>query len=247
MAIIVLQHGPLDGLGRLGPILRDNAHRLEICRLDIPAGRAGARGVPVDFDGVSGVISLGGHQNVGEDHPWMAAELAFLKEAHARQLPLIGVCLGAQLIAAALGGEVGPAATPEFGFCRVVQTPPGNTDVILAGQPWTSWQFQAHGQEIKKAPEGATVLASSPVCKVQCFRAGLRTYGFQYHFEATRADVEQFCRDAWCKSVMQQLKLSDADMAGQVERHYAEFDRLGDRLAKNIESFMFPALTRARG
>src|SRR5206468_4056424 len=93
-----------------------------------------------------------------------------------------------QLIARALGGEVAPMAggKHEWGFHRFVQTPAGNTDTILAGIPWGTWQFQMHGQEVSKPPEGATILQSSAACRVQAFRTGLRTYGFQYHFEIMR-------------------------------------------------------------
>lgn len=242
MPIIVFQHAPSDGLGRLGPILRDHAHKLDIRRLD----QRGAAAIPGDFDGVTAVISLGGPQNVGESHPWMQAELAFLKGAHARQIPLIGLCLGSQLIAHALGGEVGPAAKPEFGFCRVSQAPAGNTDIMLAGIAWNSHQFQAHAHEVKKLPPDALLLASSKDCKVQCYRVGLRTYGFQYHFECDREDVEAFGRDSWCKGVMQSLGMTDADLKAQTAEHYESFARLGDRLCGNLASFMFPAVSRMR-
>lgn len=245
MSIVIFQHAPSDGLGRLAPVLRDHGHRLDIRRLDL-APAAGGRSIPPDLDGVSAVISLGGPQNVGEDHPWMRAELDFLRAAHERQLPVIGICLGAQMIAAALGGEVGPMPTPEFGFCRVTQTPAGNTDVMLAGIPWGTHQFQAHAQEIRKLPPDSALLASSPGCKVQCFRAGLRTYGFQYHFESLRDDIDGFARDAWGRSVMQALGLSETDLKSQCEQHFDTFARLGDRLCGNLVGLMFPAVTRTR-
>lgn len=248
MPIIVLQHAASDGIGRLGPILRDNAHRLDIRRLDLPA-TLGGKGVPADFDDVDAVISLGGPMNVGDDVPWMNAELAFLREAHARQLPVLGICLGAQMIAAALGGEVGPMTSPvgEFGFCPVEQTPQGNTDRILAGIPWTTWQFQAHGQMVTKLPDGATLLQTSKACRVQCFSAGLRTYAFQYHFESTRANVDGFLSDRWSQELMGKLGVPSGDVRRLADEHYETFDRLGGRLSENIASFMFPMrkMTRA--
>lgn len=248
MPIIVLQHAPSDGLGRLVPIFRDLGHMLEVRRLDTCPANAivGPRGVPQDFDDVQAVISLGGPMNVGDPLPWMQPELDFLKAAHDRKVPLIGICLGHQMIAKALGGEVGPAAKPEFGFCRVQQTPAGNVDTILAGVPWGTWQFQCHEQEVKGPPPDAVVLAGSPECKVQVFRAGLRTYGFQFHFESQRADVDAFGADRDTQPLMQKAGVTARDLKAQADEHQAAFDRIGDRIAGNLATFMFPSLRRLR-
>jgi GMP synthase-like glutamine amidotransferase len=240
MAIIVFQHSPTDHLGRLAPVLRDHAHRIDLRRLD-----QGHR-VPGDFDGVDAVISLGGPMNVGDNFAWMKPEMDYLAAAHARQIPLLGICLGHQLLAAALGGEVGPSATPEFGFARVSTGPAGQTDTMLAGVPWSTMPFHAHGQEVKKLPEGAIALQSSAACKVQAFKLGLRTYGFQYHFETTSADVELFIRDAWGQSVMNQLGLTPETVRKQLIDNWDGFARLGDRLCENIVQYMFTPIQKLR-
>ncbi|MGQ0628938.1 MAG: type 1 glutamine amidotransferase [Phycisphaerales bacterium] len=248
MPIIVLQHEASEHLGRLAPVLRDLGHRCDVRRLWTGNGRAAGH-IPADFDGVDGIISLGGSMNIADNPSWLAAEMAYVKEAHARQLPLLGVCLGAQIIAKALGGEVGPAAKPEWGFSRVSQTPPGNTDTILAGIPWGTFQFQMHNQEISKAPEGAVVLQSSPACRVQAFRCGLRTYGFQYHFEIERARLEaaaagRCAEDSGCFS---KHGLTQADLAAQMAEHEETFARLSTRLCTNLAMFMFPLMKKALG
>lgn len=248
MPILVFQHGDdaAVGLGRFAPILRDLGFTTDIRRPDLPT-KAG-RGVPADYDNVQGVIALGGHMNVSDaaSMPWLQQEMDYLRGAHERQLPVIGICLGHQLLAKALGGEVAPAAKPEWGFCRVTQTPPGNVDIVLAGIPWGSWQFQSHFQEVTKAPDGATVLAGSKDCKVQCFKAGLRSYGFQYHFEFTRAQIDGFARDQTCQKEMAQAGLSPADLAKQLDEYYESFDRLSTRLCQNLAGVMFPAKRRMR-
>lgn len=245
MSIVVFQHSAEDTLGRLGPFLRDRAHRIDIRRLDLSLSQGGSL-VPPDFDNVQAVISLGGPQNVGDGSPWMNAEMDFLREAHKRQLPLLGICLGHQLIAAALGGEVGPSEKPEVGFCRVQQTVPGNTDTMLAGVPWGTYQFQSHGCEVKKAPPDSVVLASSAGCKVQCFRVGLRTYGFQFHFEAERSDIDAFARDGFTQSLCEKSGISAADLKKQADEHYDTFARIGNRLCDNVATYMFPALKKLR-
>lgn len=235
--IIVFQHSGHVGPGRLGATLRDHGFRLDIRRLDL----LGPGGVPPDFDNVHGVISLGGPQNVGEDHAWMPAEVAYLREAHQRQLPLIGVCLGHQMIAHALGGQVGPMPRAEWGFETVAINPTGQVEAMLGGIAWNARWYQNHGQEVKQLPDGATLLAGSAACAVQAFRAGLRTYGFQFHFECDRAMIENFVQtDA---DQLRELGLSPADIAAQADAHYATFARLSDRLCMSLATYLFPATT----
>lgn len=240
MAIIVFQHGE-GGPGRLGLTLRDHGFKLDVRRLDLPP-EAGGKPVPPDFDNVEGVVSLGGKQDVTEEdfakYPWLAAEAAYLREAHERQLPVVGICLGAQLIAHALGGKVARMAKPELGFHPLSLNPLGQTETILAGIAWESPQFQSHFYEVAELPPGATVLGSSALCRNQVFRAGIRTYGFQYHFECDRAGIEQMM--ATHADGLAQAGLSAADLAAQCDAHYGQFARLGDRLCVNIASYAFP-------
>ncbi len=239
MAIIVFQHSAIGGPGRLGACLRDHGFRLDIRRLDL----LGAEGVPVDFDNVHGVISLGGPQNVGESHPWMAAELAYLKRAHGLQLPVVGICLGAQMIAAALGGQVAPMGTEmqpavEWGFHDVALNTFGQIETMLSGVPWNVMQFHAHAQEVKQLPPDTTLLAGSKMCKVQSYRAGLRTYGFQYHFECDRAMIDAYAADSLGQ--LKDLGLTEGDIAQQADTHYGMFARAADRLCVNIATYLFP-------
>ena len=248
MSIIVLQHEASETAGRLAPILRDHGHVFDVRRLD-QAGARGGKGVPPDFDNVDAVISLGGSTNISDNPPWLESELAYLREAHERQLPLIGVCLGHQLIAKALGGEVAPAAAAEWGFCRVVQTVAGNTETILAGIPWGTYQLQMHEQEVTKLPEGAVVLQSSPACKVQAFRVGLRTYGFQYHFEVMRDRLEAAAsgRDKLDAASFSANGIAQAELARQVAEHFETFDRVSERLCENLAAYALPLLRKVRG
>jgi GMP synthase-like glutamine amidotransferase len=240
MSIIVFQHENMVAPGRLGATLRDHGFKLDIRRLDL----LGAAGVPADFDNVHGVISLGGSQNVGESHPWMEAELAYLRAAHARQIPVIGVCLGHQLVAHALGGQVGPmdGGKNEWGFSKVSLTVPGQTEPMMYGIAWDSMQFQAHGQEVKTLPPDSTLLASSAACKVQAFRTGLRTFGFQYHFECDLAMIEEYARDS--AESLAKAGLTAGDLSAQAQRHYEMFARLADRLCVNLATYLFPLARR---
>lgn len=226
MSIVVFQHEPTEGPGLLAEVLRDHGHRLRVVRLF--AGDA----VPPDLANVHGVISMGGNANVGENarYPWLPEEIDFLKRAHAAGLPTMGVCLGAQLIAAALGGEVGPMDTPEVGWQPVKLTFPGTTDPVFAGIPWSSRQMHLHGQEVKKLAPGAVALASSPACPIQAFRAGARTYGFQYHFEWTVADIDSLAHDV----LMQRAGMPALRLRQETRANYPTYRRLGRRLCQNL-------------
>ncbi len=233
MSIIVFQHGDQATLGRLGATLRDHGHRLDVRRVD-----RDPESIPTDFDDVSGVISLGGSQNVDEPHAWMRPELDFIRGAHERELPVIGVCLGAQLIAKALGGTVEKMPEPEVGFVRVDVTVPGQTDAMLAGVPWTHRAFQFHSCAITKAPAGAAVLASSEDAPVQIFSAGLRTYGFQMHFEADRKIISGLC-EADSQALVAAKKTRQV-VEVEADEHYERSALIAGRLCVNLATLCFP-------
>ena len=229
MAIIVFQHSESNRAGRLGAVLRDHAHTLDVRRLDL------GDPVPTDFDNVSGVVSLGGPQDVGDGSPWMDDETAFLKAAHERQLPIVGVCLGAQLIAHALGGEVTEMSSHEVGFLDVTLTSAAHVDTVFSGVAWKNCTFCHHAHEVATLPPGATLLASSEACKVQAFKAGMRTYAFQYHFEADW-DLAIAINEQGGEPPVEPVELRH-----QMDTHYQTFARYSDRLCENLAAHIFPA------
>lgn len=236
MAIIVFQHSEIGRPGRLGLTLRDHGYKLDIRRLDLSG--SGGRGIPSDFDDIDGVVSLGGPQHVGGPEPWLKKEIEFLREAHARELPVVGICLGHQLLGAALGAEVGLMEKPEAGLRPVDLSFAGQTDTMLAGVAWRSPQFHLHSYEVKGVPPEATLLASSAACKTQAFRAGLRTYGFQFHFECDRAMIEEYGRDS--KADLNRAGVTTDELGRQCDESYEMFARLGERLCLNIAACLMP-------
>ena len=118
------------------------------------------------------------------EHPWLIAEKQAIREAvQQRSMPYLGVCLGHQLLGAALGGRVGKAPRAEVGILDVELTPAGRQDPLFEGIADRFKALQWHGAEVAEAPPGATVLAHSPLCAVQAMRVGRHAYGMQYHCE----------------------------------------------------------------
>jgi len=232
MSIVVFQHEPKEGPSLLGEVLRSYGHGLHVVRL------YEGQGLPADLDNVHAVLSLGGAANVGENlrYPWLPAEMEYLKRAHDAGLPIVGLCLGAQLIAASLGGEVGAMDVPEAGWRPVKLNFPGTTDPVFTGLPWRSLQMHLHGQEVKRLPGGAVGLASSPACKVQAFRAGARTYGFQYHFEWTVAEIDALAHEP----MFERGGVPALHLREETRANYGLYRRLAERLCHNIATYLLP-------
>ncbi|MEM7681991.1 MAG: type 1 glutamine amidotransferase [Planctomycetota bacterium] len=243
MAILVLEHHPLDSSCRLGEVLRDHGHRLHTVRLHA------SEALPPDLDNLDGVVVMGGPMNTDEadKHPWMTPEIDLIRQAHEAGLPTVGVCLGAQLLAVALGGEVGKMDTPEVGLGPVKMSFFGTVDPLLAGLPWTMPVAHAHGCEVTRAPAGGTPapLQSSDACKVQAFKVGMTTYGFQYHFEWTRQRIHDFV-DHFADWVVRSGKPIE-QLHDEADAGYAMYRQLGDRLCQNLADRLFVLERRLPG
>ncbi len=191
--LLVLQPSDVDPVERLGEWLVNAGAELTLCR---PA----ADGVPESLDGDGGVVCMGGEMGAHDDadHPWLAGLRWLLADAVARQLPVLGVCLGGQLLAAATGGAVRRAVDgPEAGTLLVAKRDAAAHDPLFGQLPMTPDVIQFHHDEIHRLPPGATLLASSPRQANQAFRVGTAGYGLQFHIETSPATVRSWaCRDA---------------------------------------------------
>ncbi|MBT8062045.1 MAG: gamma-glutamyl-gamma-aminobutyrate hydrolase family protein, partial [Gammaproteobacteria bacterium] len=140
-----------------------------------------------------GLIVLGGPMNVEDRHklPHLQAELQAIRSAVAAGKPVLGICLGAQLLAHALGGDVRPNGQSELGWHNVATTEAGASDPVLAPLGRLDKVFQWHGHTFE-VPEGAQLLATGDVCRNQAFRYGENAYGFQFHLEVDGALVNRW-------------------------------------------------------
>lgn len=145
------------------------------------------------LDGVTAVVSLGGTAHPDQDHaePWLAAELDLLEEALDTGVPILGVCLGGQLLARAAGGEIGKVETPEVArFADVGLLPEAGDDLLLAGMPQPFFGFEWHWYGFR-APPGATLLAANASTQ-QAYRVQNRAWGLQFHIEVTAATLAEW-------------------------------------------------------
>jgi GMP synthase-like glutamine amidotransferase len=136
---------------------------------------------------ISAVIPLGGAMNAMQDseYPWLGPEKALLKKIVAQDIPVIGICLGAQLLGAALGGTVARLDQNEIGIYNINQVADDEIMNVGQGAPTTQW----HEDYVQVLPDGATLIASNETCPTQIFRVGELTYGLQCHPEADASIV----------------------------------------------------------
>ena len=185
---LVFQHVAVEHPGQFRDYLRADGITWDTVEWD--EGDA-----PPALDGYDALIVMGGPMDTWEEdlHPWLRTEKALIREAVVtRGLPFLGVCLGHQLLAAALGGEVGRAAQAEVGVMPVTLTATGLAHPFLAGVPEHIDCLQWHGAEVRRVPPGASVLASSPACAVQALAVGHTAFSFQFHVEVTRTTVDDW-------------------------------------------------------
>ncbi len=243
MAIIVLEHSESAGCRRLGQTLRDHGHRLRVIEVH------GSDSVPVDLHDVDGVISCGGPQSLQGSEPWLAREMDLLKVAHAEALPVVGICLGSQILGKALGGEVGRVEEEdggiELGWHEVCLTDVGQEDPILSGQPWRSMQVHWHREHLQTPPPGARVLACSQRSPVQAWALGLRTYGFQYHPEVDENSIKSWAAEE--PQALQEARITIERLNEETRRYYPAFERLSDRLFELMALYLMPADRRIAG
>jgi GMP synthase-like glutamine amidotransferase len=181
---VVLQHVAHEGPGSVALAVTDSGADLSVVRVD--------RGEPVPPPGsegeMAGLVVLGGPMGVHDDLPWLADERALLRHAVGAGLPVLGICLGAQQLAAALGGEVVTGPTPEVGVGEVHLTTEAIRDPVLGPAPTPLPCVHWHGDTFS-LPDGAVQLARSDLYENQAFRAGPRAYGLQFHVEVTASLV----------------------------------------------------------
>lgn len=209
MRFLVFQHHPAEHPGCFRSFLDSDGIAWDAIRLD-----AGDR-IP-DMTGYDALLAFGGPMDVWEDeeHPWLDAERAAIRH-FVRDLnrPYLGICLGHQLLASALGGTVGKMHEPEVGVTDVHLTVTSRTDPVFHNLPVAIPVLQWHGAEVTSLPPCGVVLAANQTCGVQAMRVGEFAYGVQFHVELEDTTVRQWGEIAEYRCALEAVKGADAQQA----------------------------------
>ena len=234
--ILVLQHMSACHPGIFRDLLRADGIAWDAVALD-----AGER-IP-DLAGYAALLAMGGPMDVWEEelHPWLRAEKAAIREAVAeRGMPYLGICLGHQLLADALGGEVRPAARPEIGVFEVALNEQGQRHPLFDGLPAQASYLQWHAAEVVRAPAGAAVLARSSDCAVQAVAVGERAFGLQFHAEVDAATLAEWLAEPSAReALIQRLGEAGADrFAAEASAQMAALNRAARQLYLNFRALL---------
>jgi len=221
MRILVLQNDPASPPGAVAERLAARGAQLEIRR--VLHGDA----LPSSPNGYAGALILGGVMSANDDdkYPALAPMRQLLRDFHAADKPLLGICLGSQVLARCFGAEVRLHTEYEFGHVPLEFTAAGRHDALLAGLPNPQWIMQSHEDTFDVPPEGVGLMTGE-TCVNQAFRVGRATYAFQCHFETT-PDIIQMWIDQFGPNLRKRLGDSAAAIFERLER-----DRLGRAAAQ---------------
>ena len=188
--VLVIQNDAKEGAGLLATLISDRG-----------IGNKTVFGYDTDYDRLKAedygaLVILGGAQSAyeTETYPYLTNEIALCHDFMQEGKPVAGFCLGAQILACALGGEVIAGETKEIGWYDLALTDAAKGDAVMDAHPKTLLGYHFHGDRIEDVP-GAVVLASSDITPCQLFRYGANVYGFQYHAEVDKPLLEVMCRN----------------------------------------------------
>lgn len=185
--ILVFQHVPFEPLGTLDPLLKESGFRIRYVNFGREPHSRPA------LEKYEALIVLGGPMSSDQidTYPNLITEVEIIHEAVERGMSVLGICLGAQLLATALGGSVSRNEVREIGWYDVELTAAGTNDFVLSSFAQRQQVFQWHEDGIS-LPPGAVHLASSEDSPIQAFRYGEHAYGFQFHLEASQSVIERW-------------------------------------------------------
>jgi GMP synthase (glutamine-hydrolysing) len=218
--ILCLQHVAFEGPGYFQKVFEDLG-----CRLDrrlVPE-----IGVPREWP--DALLVMGGPMSVNDPDGWILRESEFIREAVARGVPYLGVCLGSQFLAKAIGGQVGPGPAFELGMTGIQLTDAAAHDPLFRRLPPQLEVFQWHGEGIT-LPPGAVPLARSTHYPVQAFRHGRAAYGLLFHVEIEAAGVDALCQHG--EAELARARRDAAEVEEETSPHLTALNRVARQLGR---------------
>ena len=226
MRILAIVQQRDAGPGVFAEAIRDAGGELDEW---VPPEQPNPPGDPLGYDSV---LVLGGAMNADEEerHGWLAREKALLRELLAQEVPLLGLCLGGQLVAEAAGAEPRRAEQPEIGWHQVEVTPEGADDPLLGPLAPSFEAFQWHSYEFP-LPPGAVPITRSEVC-LQGARIGERAWALQFHPEVSRTDALHWVEDYESDPDAVRIGIDPTVLGPETEAKIAAFNHLGRNLCR---------------
>ena len=224
MRTLAIVHQPDAGAGVFGEAAAERGTALDVW---MPADEARPPREPAEY---GAVMAFGGAMHADQDdvHPWMGPEKELLAGLLEGGIPVLGVCLGSQLLAAAAGARPARAAQPEIGWLEVELTAAGREDPLFGILPGRFEAFQWHSYA-SPPPPGAAELATSPLA-LQAFRIGDAAWGIQFHAEVTRADARHWIDDYEADPDAVRIGIDPAALWAETEPRIEAWNDLGRRL-----------------
>lgn len=216
--VLIIENDPGSGPGRLLDWLEERSLSAVVVRA------WDGEPIPVSTDGHAALILLGGGMlpDADDASPWLAAERELLRATTEQdRVPVLGICLGAQLLAHTFGGEVlGKHGLPEKGVTELTLLPGAEDDPLLAGLRAKVRAIESHQDQITRLPTDAVLLMSSERCPHQMLRIG-RSWGVQFHPEVSADRVRR-----WSVDTLRSLGFSPEDVIAEAERYDAELEQI---------------------
>lgn len=222
MYAVCLKHVPFEGPGALATALSKHGVQLE-CHL---APRDGLPPDPGDL-----LIVMGGPMSVNGSDPWIAEETAFIRSTLLAGKPVLGICLGSQFMAKALGATVRPGRALEIGMTPIRLTDDGKHDPVFGSFPEKFDVFEWHG-EVFDLPKGGVALAGSAIAPLQAFRYGTRAYGLLFHLEMEDVGIDALCRE--CSADLRRAQLTADQVKNSALYHLPTLHQFADRLIEHL-------------
>lgn len=229
MHILVFQHVATETPGSFREVMTQNGHRWTAVELD--------EGEPIPpLDGFDALLVMGGPQDAWETdkYPWLLDEMTAIRRWVTAKRPYLGICLGHQLLAQAMGGHVALMPRgPEVGIRHI---PVPATDPLFKDVAPLCTAFEWHGAEVQRLPPGAVVLTHNDHCPVQAMRLGQNAYGLQFHMELEPHAAEDWGRLPEYAAALERVRGPGSlpEVQAEVTAHYPPLRRAAQQIFRNF-------------
>jgi|TARA_B100000315_G_scaffold222469_1_gene226552 GMP synthase-like glutamine amidotransferase len=223
-----LQHVPFEGLGSIEPWLHNAGYKISNTRFF-------DSGVLPEIEDIDLLVVMGGPMSVNDEtgYPWLVKEKEFIRSTIEVGRPVVGICLGAQLIANAMGGEVFPNSVKEIGWFPIEAVKSGGNTVFQF--PEETEVFHWHGETFN-LPKGAVQMAKSKGCVNQAFQIGSNVIGLQFHLETTPVSAQAIVENCRDELVDGEYIQSETDILAAPQEHYSSINSLMGKILEHLHA-----------